>query len=74
MAKPKTTAADINTLNSARLYCELLDPKFASDYIVAVAQTADEAALRRAVEDLITAMCIHHERSQAIRQHTKGKS
>lgn len=61
MAKSKTKASDINTLTSARLYQLLADPEFAKGYIIMVASTGDESKLRRAVEDLITALCIAHQ-------------
>jgi uncharacterized protein (DUF433 family) len=43
------------------LYRRLCDPRFATEYIVAVAESGDETALRISVADLITALCIHFE-------------
>ena len=63
MAKSKTKASDINRLTTARLYHLLADPEFAKGYIVMVASTGDESKLRRAVDDLITALCIKHQRA-----------
>ena len=44
------------------LYRLLTNPAFAKNYFVEVAKTADEVALRIAVNDLITALCIEHNR------------
>lgn len=60
MAKAKTKFTDVR-LTTGRLYELLLDPKFATDYIVFIAGKRNEAMLRRAVEDLITAFCIRHQ-------------
>ncbi len=44
------------------LYQLLTNPAFAKNYFVEVAKTGDEIALRVAVDDLITALCIQHKR------------
>jgi hypothetical protein len=43
------------------LYRLLPNPACAKNYFVEVAKTGDELALRVAVDDLITALCIKHE-------------
>lgn len=63
MAKSKTKASDISTLTTARLYQLLADPEFAKGYIVMVASIGDDSKLRRAVDDLITALCIRHQKA-----------
>ena len=60
--KSLTKSTDINTLTPTKLYWLLAKPKFAADYIVRIARTGDDSKLRRAVDDLITALCIRHER------------
>lgn len=58
-----TAEAKRKTSEYAHLYKQLTDPSFAKNYIVEVAKTGDEMAQRRAVDDLMTALCIRHERT-----------
>lgn len=57
-----TTEVKGKTPQYAHLYRQLTDPSFAKNYILEVSKTGDEIALRVAVDDLMTALCIHYER------------
>lgn len=54
------------------LYKLLTNPSFAKNQLVEVAKTGDEVALRMAVDDLITALCIRHERMVKRRRGAVG--